>query len=154
MKKIYLLNLFLVLFLFFSSSGYSKTYKYSPKTKEELKALVDNESINLGDIDTSKITDMSELFQYSKRDNFSGIENWDVSNVEDMKDMFSGAKSFNQDIGNWDVSRVKYMGFMFTEAESFNQDINKWDISNVVHTIGMLSGSQLENNPPAWYREF
>ena len=113
MKKIYLLNLFLVLFLFFSSLGYSKTYKYSPKTKEELKTLVDNESISLGDIDTSKITDMSVLFEGSQRDNFSGIENWDVSNVTGMSRMFKNVKYFNQDISTWDVYSVKYMNEMF-----------------------------------------
>ena len=36
--------------------------KYKPQTKEELKKLVEDESIYLGDIDTSLITDMSNLF--------------------------------------------------------------------------------------------
>ena len=40
-------------------AGCKKTYKYNPETKEELKTLVDNENISLGDINTSKITDMS-----------------------------------------------------------------------------------------------
>lgn len=64
--------------------------KYSPKTKDELIELINDESVNLGDIDTSAITDMSELFQYSKRKNFSGIEKWDTSNVADMSYMFDG----------------------------------------------------------------
>ncbi|WP_366535041.1 BspA family leucine-rich repeat surface protein, partial [Campylobacter jejuni] len=64
--------------------------KYFPETKEELKALVEDESIYLGDIDTSKITDMSELFLYSKREDFSGIEKWDVSSVRNMSYMFYG----------------------------------------------------------------
>ena len=42
-------------------------YKYQPKTKGELKALCDDETIHLGDIDTSLITDMSELFKGSSR---------------------------------------------------------------------------------------
>ena len=73
MKKIYFLNLLLVLFIAFSLAGCKKTY--NPETKEELKALVDNKSISLGDINTSKITDMSELFVGTKREDFSGIEN-------------------------------------------------------------------------------
>ena len=36
--------------------------KYAPKTKVELQELIKNESINLGDIDVSGITDMSNLF--------------------------------------------------------------------------------------------
>ena len=37
--------------------------KYSPKTKRELQELIKDESIYLGDIDTSNITDMSSLFE-------------------------------------------------------------------------------------------
>ena len=62
--------------------------KYSPKTRDELIELVDDESVNLGDIDTSAITDMNQLFRDSKRKNFSGIEKWDTSNVADMSYMF------------------------------------------------------------------
>lgn len=48
--------------------------KYQPQTKSRLKQLVKNETINLGEIDTSYIEDMSELFWGSERKDFSGIE--------------------------------------------------------------------------------
>ena len=96
MKKVYFLNVLLILFIVFSLAGCKKTYK--PETKEELKVLVDNKSISLGDIDTSKITDMSELFMESLRDDFTGIEKWNVSNVDNMSCMFLYARKFNGDI--------------------------------------------------------
>ena len=34
---------------------------------------------------------MSELFAESERKDFRGIEQWDVSKVKDMEDMFSGS---------------------------------------------------------------
>ena len=40
--------------------------KYKPQTKDELKELVKDESIYLGDIDTSLITNMKSLFSNSK----------------------------------------------------------------------------------------
>ncbi|HHP0319315.1 TPA: BspA family leucine-rich repeat surface protein, partial [Campylobacter jejuni] len=80
--------------------------KFTPETKEELQALVENKAIHLGDIDTSNITDMSYLFANSDRTDFSGIEKWEVSNVEDMSYMFAGCKTFNQDLSSWDVSNV------------------------------------------------
>ncbi|WP_366535055.1 BspA family leucine-rich repeat surface protein, partial [Campylobacter jejuni] len=61
--------------------------KFTPDTKEELKALVEDDAIHLGDIDTSKITDMSYLFANSDRTDFSGIEKWDVSSVRNMSYM-------------------------------------------------------------------
>ncbi|MBQ2575458.1 MAG: BspA family leucine-rich repeat surface protein, partial [Bacteroidales bacterium] len=37
--------------------------------------------------DISAVTDLSELFSYSNRTDFSGIENWDVSNVKNMREL-------------------------------------------------------------------
>lgn len=53
--------------------------KYKPANREEPKALCNDESVYLGDIDTSFITDMNNLFCGSKRGEYSGIEKWDTS---------------------------------------------------------------------------
>ena len=95
----------------------NNNYKYFPKTKEELKDIIDKRieqegnKVDLNDIDVSKITDMSELFEGT---NFNGdISGWDVSNVTDMRYMFFGCEEFNQDISTWDVSNVKNMNSIF-----------------------------------------
>ena len=149
-----------------------KDGKYYPKNKEELKKLCEDENVNLGTINTSKITDMSVIFNDSNRSDFSGIETWDtshvkdmsymfyhahsfnqpigdwnVSNVESMHSMFVGVKLFNQPIGKWDVSNVKTMSFMFQDAESFNQDISKWNVSKVTDMSYMFSGAKSFNQP-------
>ncbi|NHJ23051.1 MAG: BspA family leucine-rich repeat surface protein, partial [Candidatus Lokiarchaeota archaeon] len=59
------------------------------------------------------------------------IGSWDVSSVNSMYYMFSGASSFNQPIGSWDVSSVSDMNGMFSHASSFNQPIGSWDVSSV-----------------------
>ena len=103
-----------------------KHYKYFPETKNELIDIIDKRiakegnKCDLNDIDVSKITDMSLLFNSSK---FNGdISKWDVSNVKDMDSMFFESK-FNQDISNWDVSNVENMTLMFEDSK-FNQDIS------------------------------
>ena len=106
-------------------------YNYQPKTKNELKQLVDKlikergNDADLNDIDTSEITDMSSMFEDSK---FNGdISNWDVSKVKDMEAMFASSE-FNGDISQWDVSKVKNMGWVFNFCP-------------------------LHKNPPKWYKE-
>ena len=78
-------------------------YKYHPETKEELKKLLKqlieergNEG-DFNDIDTSEITDMSDLFASMTKFN-GNISKWNVSNVTNMSEMFVWCKSFNSDI--------------------------------------------------------
>ena len=72
----------------------SKTGKIVPKNLEELKKLVRLKRTNLANIDVSGFTDLSHLFYGSKRTDFSGIENWDVSHVHNMRGMFRDCSSF------------------------------------------------------------
>ncbi|EOI4972381.1 BspA family leucine-rich repeat surface protein [Campylobacter jejuni] len=114
--------------------------KFTPNTKEELEALIYNEAIYLGDIDTSKITDMRELFAVAiYRKDFSGIEKWDVSNVKDMASMFAACRNFNQDLSSWDVSKVENMACMFSGCENFNQDLSSWNTSKVENMAYMFA---------------
>ena len=81
-------------------------YSCQPKTKEELKNIIKKRireqgpNCDLNDINTSLITDMSYLFDYSK---FNGnISKWNVSNVKDMIGMFAYSE-FNKDISSWNT---------------------------------------------------
>ena len=125
------------------------TKKFQPKTRDELKELVTDETIYLGDIDTSLITYMKELFSFSKREDFSGIETWDVSHVKNMSWMFYGAKFFNHDISKWDVSNVTTMRGMFRDSQ-FNQDISKWNVSKVECMDTMFDSSKFNGDISNW----
>ena len=134
------------------------SYNYYPKTRDELRELVNKlvkergYNADLNDINTSKITDMNSLFDRSE---FNGdISEWDVSNVKDMSYMFMQSK-FNGDISNWDVSNVESMDSMFYRSEftAENGDISKWDVSKAKNNMYyMFSKSPLEKNQPKWYK--
>lgn len=153
MKKVYLMNLLLIILLISTLSGCKKSVNYTPETREELRALVDNDTVKLSSINTSKITDMSKLFANVKRTDFSGIENWDTTKVTNMEAMFLGAVTFNSDISKWNVSQVEDMMSMFAFALSFNKDLSKWKVADNVTKEGAFWGSPLENNPPTWFNK-
>ena len=69
------------------------------------------------------------LKRESERKDFTGIEDWNTSNVIDMKNMFAYS-IFNQDISKWDTSKVVDMSGMF-EISNFNQDISNWNTNNL-----------------------
>ena len=101
---------------------------------------------NFNWIDTSEITDMSNLF--FENSTFNGhIELWDVSNVTNMWGMFSSADSFNQPIRGWDVSNVTDMRYMFQDAKEFNQPIGDWDVRNVTNMYCMFWHAYKFNQP-------
>ncbi len=51
-------------------------------------------------------------------------ENWNVSHVIDMGDMFGNAEVFNQHLNEWNMSNVQIMSRMFTLAKAFNHPWN------------------------------
>jgi len=133
-------------------------YTCQPDDRYELKDIIidriKNEGPNcdLNDIDTSKIIDMSHLFDIYGNNifkDFNGdISQWDVSNVEYMGFIFYGCSKFNCDISMWDVHNVKNMKYMFRGCEQFKQDLSKWDVSNVEYMHNAFKNCP---TTPSWY---
>jgi surface protein len=67
-----------------------------------------------------------------------------------MREMFKGAKSFNQPLEKWDVSNVTNMNFMFDGASSFNQPLEKWDVSKVKEKEDIFKDAVAMKNLPSW----
>lgn len=116
--------------------------KYFPESNEELRKLVEDRikkegrNVDLNDIDTSKITDMTGIF---KDLSFNGnISNWNVSNVTNMSRMFyNNKKLISIDLSKWDVSKVENIAFMFKNCSSLSK-IQLPKFNNVITTVGMF----------------
>ncbi len=85
--------------------------------------------------DTSKVTDMSGLFEDCHMFN-EYIGKWDVSQVTTMNSMFSRAFEFNQPLDHWDIRQVEDMSMM--NAFEFNQPLDHWNVSKVTCMSNML----------------
>jgi len=94
---------------------------------------------NIGGWDVSNVTivtgaDTGMFFGTNMKFNNGGspsINNWNVSKITNLQQMFSGCFRFNQPIGNWNTSNVTNMSSMFAGCTLFNQDLGNWDISKV-----------------------
>ena len=73
------------------------------------------------------------------------IGGWDTAAVTDMGGMFSEASAFDGNIGKWNTSNVTYMEQMFYNAVAFNQYIGEWDTSSVTEMFGMFYKAELFN---------
>ncbi len=94
--------------------------------------------------DVSNAEDMSEMFYLSKFREIN-VSKWDVSNVKNMAFMFSGTTITSLEVSNWDVSNVTDTRAMFYLANSINPDVSNWDVSNVTNMLGMFARATSAN---------
>ena len=68
---------------------------------------------------------------------------WDESlQMLDLShNMFNKAENFNQPLNNWNVSNVTDMRSMFREATNFNQPLNVWNVSEDTNMRNMFEGA-------------
>ena len=94
--------------------------------------------ISLWDQNVYQVVDAWILNPDSTEAIYGHISGWDVANVTDMSEIFTGASNFNQDLSSWDVSNVTDMSQGFMGAFNFNQDLSSWDVANVTNMSGMF----------------
>ena len=99
-------------------------------------------SLDLSNLDTSSVTNMSYMFQGCSRLTSLDLSNFDTSSVTDMNHMFSGCWRLKSlDVTNWNTSSVKNMGSMFNGCSDLTSlDVTNFDTSSVTDMSFMFSG--------------
>jgi len=78
-------------------------------------------------------------------DNVHGpMPGWDVSDVTNMKDAFTGKSTFNADISGWNTQSVADMQGMFLNGAAFAKDILGWS------TLALSTSSDMFSGATAW----
>jgi len=102
-------------------------------------SMVGNDSFNNWDIST--VVTLENMFKGASSFN-APIGSWDVTNAPVLRFMFDGASSFNQELSNWDISNYNNLEHLFYNASAFNQNLSSWNVSNVQNFSGMFSSAK------------
>ena len=121
---------------------------FQPQNRDELTKAIQEMDMwtgkhrkhgHINDWDVSLVTDMSEMFGMFKGFSFNQpLNNWNVSNVTNMSGMFAGCTTFDQPLNSWNVSNVTNMSCMFRDCHLFDQPLNRWNVSNVTNMSNMF----------------
>ena len=96
---------------------------------------------NLQNLDTSYVTNMSEMFAYMYSLTELDLSHFDTSNVTDMSYMFRNVESLtNLNLSSFDTSNVTNMSEMFSGMSSLTElDLSSFDTSNVTNMSWMFA---------------
>ena len=93
--------------------------------------------INLANLDTSNVEDMSYMFATHGKKTMENIlpldlSHFNTSKVKNMKEMFSHSFLPSLDIRNFDTSNVENMEWMFDDLKNINDlDLSGWNVKKV-----------------------
>ncbi|WP_188002540.1 BspA family leucine-rich repeat surface protein [Listeria monocytogenes] len=97
-------------------------------------------SLNASNLDTSQVTDMSNMFNFNATTSLD-VSNFDTSKVTNMYGMFCGNAATSLDVSNFDTSNVTNMSNMFNASAATSLDVSNFDTSNVTDMSAMFCGS-------------
>lgn len=103
-------------------------------------------SIDLSSLDTSKVTDMHFMFYQTGLKSITFPDSWDTSNVTNMESMFYWSDELESinNISSWDISNVTDMHEMFLNAIKVSKlDLGGWDTSNVTNMDSLFAQTRL-----------
>ena len=98
--------------------------------------------IDVSNFDTSKVTDMHDMFFYKFYLTTLNLSNFDTSNVMDMNSMFYKVANLRKlDLSSFDTSKVTDMHDMFYHMTSLaTLNFSNFDTSKVTDMAGMFNG--------------
>lgn len=97
--------------------------------------------LDLSHWDTSKVTDMSNMFYCCQKLGNVIMSSWNTGNVTNMSGLFSWCEKLEGlDIGKWDTHNVEDMSYMFCFCPGLTQvEVNKWTTNKVTNMARMFA---------------
>ena len=111
-------------------------------------SLILNDSVNNWDV--SNVNDLTNVFFGCVNFN-QPLNNWDISNKTNLSGSFRSCTSYNQSLNSWQVQNVSLMNNLFYSCTNYNQPLNNWQVQNVVNFNQIFFGcSNFNQNIDSW----
>jgi len=109
-------------------------------TKNWFYNLIFATSYDFSLFDTSKVTDMSGMFNGCYDLQQLDVSKFNTGNVTNMSEMFSGCSVENLNLSSFDTSSVTDMSSMFKNSNILTLDVHSFNTSNVTDMSSMFYG--------------
>lgn len=105
-------------------------------------------NLDFGNLDTSKVTDMNSMFSRCYGMTTIDLSKFNTACVTDMSKMFNGCSKLNTlDVTNFDTSKVIYMQSMFESCRNITTlDLSRFDTAYVTNMSSMFAYCQTLTN--------
>lgn len=100
-------------------------------------------TLDVSGLDTSNVTNMSDMFNYCEALTTLNVSGFDTSNVTNMSGMFAGVSLPTLDLSGFDTSNVTDMSYMFADVSLPTLDLSNFDTANVTEMGYMFDGCSL-----------
>ena len=106
--------------------------------------LINMITLNLSNVDTSKVNDMTGMFDYCQSLTSLDLSNFDTSSVTSMAGMFQHCEKLTTlNLSNFNTSKVTNMAWMFNKCKLLTSlDLSNFDTSNVTTMRIMFQGCE------------
>ena len=130
-----------------NDEGYFEVYRDSDEPITQFSTGTNNnllKNLNVSNLDTSQVTNMSNMFYACMGLTSLDLSNFDTSQVTNMSDMFGGCMGLTSlDVSKWNTSKVTTMANMFNYCTSLTSlDLSNFNTSQVTTMDGMFIGCE------------
>lgn len=114
--------------------------KYVSKFNMAFQSIYNIKDLDLSLWNTKNAKSFASMFSPSNYGG-KGIENWDISNVQSISEMFNMCKNIGSvDFSKWDVKNIKTMVKTFAYSNVNGKTLENWNLENAIDIDNMLEG--------------
>ena len=106
--------------------------------------------IGIENLDVSKLEDANGMFYMCENLVELDLTNWNPKLLQKTRCMFCGCSNLKiiKNIENWQLPNIKDVSYMFCDCAKLDVDLSNWDLTNIKYSLNlkMTDGSGITKN--------